>query len=110
MKASSGVETLKRVRVRENVRFAFGQVEWGGPHLALMALAGAVVYSNRIRCLPAGSDLGAFLVADPVYVRNLDGSLVSYEVVGGDRVREQVLDAATWEAWFGGVGVRDAQR
>ncbi len=52
--------------------------------------------------------MAAFLVAEPVYVHGLDGSLVSYEVVGGDHVRECVLDLATWQAWFGGVGVTDA--
>jgi hypothetical protein len=96
-----------RVRVVENVRFAFGQVEWGGPHIAVGVLAGAVVYSQRVRCLPKGSDVAAFLVAEPVYVHGLDGSLVSYEVVDGCRVREHVLDLATWQAWFGAVGTTD---
>jgi hypothetical protein len=108
VRARTGTESLMRVRVVENVRFAFGQVEWGGPHIAVMALAGAVVYSHRIRCLPPGSEVGAFLVAEPVFVRGLDGSLVQYEVVDGNRLREHTLDPATWEAWFGGVGVTDA--
>lgn len=97
-----------RVRVVDNVRFAFGQVTWGGPYLAVPVLAGSIVYSHRVQCLPKGSDVGAFLVSDPVYVHGLDGTLVEYRVVGGDKVRETVLDRDTWQAWFGGVGVTDA--
>ncbi len=107
MRARTGVEPLMRVRVVENVRFAFGQVEWGGPHIAVTVLAGAVVYAQRIRCLPPDSEVGALLVGEPVYVHGLDGTLVEYRVVGGDKVRETVLDRATWEAWFGALGVTD---
>jgi hypothetical protein len=49
-------------------------------------------------------------VSDPVYVLGLDGTLVSYEVVGGDRVRESVLDLDTWQAWFGAVGTTTPRR
>jgi hypothetical protein len=97
-----------RTRVVNNERFAFGQVEWGGPHIAVTVLAGAVVYAARIRCLPRGSEVGSMLTSDPTYVHGLDGTLVEYRIVGGDRVRETVLDLATWQAWFGAVGVTDA--
>jgi hypothetical protein len=108
VRARTGVESLMRVRVVDNVRFAFGQVEWGGPLLAVTVLAGSTVYSHKLRCLPKDSNVAAFLVAEPVYVRGLDGSLVSYEVVEGNQVRESVLDPATWQAWFGAVGTTDA--
>jgi hypothetical protein len=98
-----------RARVVDNERFTFGQVEWGGPHIAVTVLAGAVVYAQRIRCLPSGSEVGSMLTSCPTYVHGLDGTLVEYRVVGGDRVRETVLDLATWEAWFGAVGTTDVQ-
>jgi hypothetical protein len=107
VKARTGVEGLMCVRVVDTVRFAFGQVEWGGPHIAVPVLAGAVVFAQRIRCLPKGSEVGTLLTSDPTYVHALDGTLVEYRIVGGDKVRETVLDLATWQAWFGAVGVTD---
>lgn len=109
MKARTGVEALMRVRVVDNVRFAFGQVEWGGPLIAVPVLAGAVVYAARIRCLSTNSEVGALLTSCPTYVHGLDGTLVEYRVVGGDQARETILDLATWQTWFGAVGTTDVQ-
>jgi hypothetical protein len=101
---------VKRVRVVTSTRFAFGSALWGGQLFAIPVLPGATVWADRIQCCPDGGPV-AFYVSSPAYVQEADGSLVTFEIGGDDRLVEQLIEgegcAAAWAAWTEGHGVTD---